>query len=108
MAFRSGAWIVFDTVIDISAISTSEAFMIITLSPSIPVNLYSATGIAVGTQLHVQNITGNRIRLSTSQTGLLDNYNVVDNTTPWVNKSSDTGGWVICGIGYCDINVRAA
>lgn len=82
--------------------------MIITLSPNAPVNLYSAVGIAVGIQLHVQNITGNRIRLSTSQAGLSDNYNVVDNTTPWVNKSTDAGGWVICTIGHCDINVRAA
>lgn len=82
--------------------------MIITLSPNTAVDLYSVTGIAVGTQLHVQNITGSRVRLSTSQSGLSDNYNVMDNTIPWVNKTTDTGGWAICTVGYCDINVRAA
>lgn len=82
--------------------------MIIQLAPGVPVNLYTATGVTVGTRLHLQNITGNRIRISTSETGLADNYNVVDNTTPWVNETTDTGAWAICALGYCDINVRAA
>ena len=82
--------------------------MIITLSPGVAVNLYTATGIAVGTQLHLQNITGTRIRLSTSEAGLTNDYNVVDNTVPWVNKSTDSGAWAVCAQGHCDINVRAA
>lgn len=82
--------------------------MIITLSPGVAVNLYAATSVAVGTQLHLQNITGTRIRLSTSEAELANNYNVVDNTIPWINKSTDPGAWVICVLGYCDINVREA
>lgn len=82
--------------------------MIIQLEPGVPVNLYTATGISVGTRLHLQNITVNRIRISTSEAGLADNYDVVDNTMPWVNETTDAGAWVICAIGYCDINVRVA
>ena len=81
--------------------------MIIQLAPGVPVNLYTATGVSVGTRLHLQNITGNRVRISTSEVGLGNDYNVVDNITPWVNETTDTGAWVICAVGYCDINVRA-
>lgn len=81
--------------------------MIITLSPGVPVNLYAATGVTVGKQLHLHNVTGERVHISTSQTGLSDNYDTIDGTQSRTNQVGDTGAWIVCPGSYCDINVRA-
>ena len=78
----------------------------VTLSKGVPTDLYLATGISVGTQITIQNITGNRVRLATSQLGLTEDYRVMDQNQTGTNKAADTGAWALCTLGDCEINVR--
>lgn len=80
----------------------------VTLSKGVPTDLYVATGISVGTQTTVQNITGNRVRLATSQVELNTDYRVMDQNQTGTNKATDTGAWALCILGDCEVNVRVA
>ncbi len=59
-------------------------------------NLYSESGISVGTQLVVQNVGQNRILLHTGATAPneTDGFNVLPvDSIPYINQASSSGEW---------------
>lgn len=64
------------------------------------VNLYAATGIAVGTKIIVQNLTPADVRLCSKATSPLvtDGHNVISYTRNAVNQASDPGAWAMCSV----------
>jgi len=85
-------------------------------SPNIPlpadvqVDLYAATGIAVGTQIILQSIGADEVRLSTKATEPLstDGYEVVPRSYQAVNESGDSGAWAMSKGIEGLVNVREA
>lgn len=67
----------------------------VTLTANVPVDLYAATGITVGTQLRVSNISTSDVRLSTSELGLDNDHIVMNMYEQAVNKSGDSGAWAV-------------
>lgn len=72
------------------------------------VDLYAATGIIVGTQLSVHNITPNDVRLVTSATepsGTDDHIPLVyGRGVTAENETGDPGAWALCvGGGAVDV-----
>lgn len=61
-----------------------------------PVDLYSATGIPVGTKIRVSNLTTNDVRLSVSQLGLSNDHIVMKPYEQACNNTGDTGAWASC------------
>lgn len=61
-----------------------------------PVDLYSATGIPVGTKLRVSNLTTSDVRLSTSQIGLSNDHIVMRPYEQACNNANDIGAWASC------------
>lgn len=58
-----------------------------------PVDLYSATGITVGSQLKINVIGAGDVRLSGSETGLVTDHIVLKTYDSATNDTGDTGAW---------------
>lgn len=73
------------------------------------VNLYTATGIAVGTQIIVQNICNATVRVATKATAPLvtDGHNIILPGQEKMNPTSASGAWAFCKSDG-GVNVRAA
>ncbi len=73
--------------------------MNITLQPKVWTDLYAATGISVGTQLKVFNLTSSTARLASTETTPTpsdDHFTLrADGTSP-VNMKGDEGAWAMC------------
>lgn len=86
--------------------------MNLVLVKGIATNLYSATGIAVGTQIRVQNQSEQLVTLADSSAGLARNDTGDCVTiTPFksaTNKASAGGAWAKAETGGCLINVVEA
>ena len=83
----------------------------ITLNRDNWTNLYSASGISVGTQLIVQNVGQTRILLHTgaSAPADTDGFNVLPvSSDPYINQSSSSGEWARPGDADGTINVGEA
>ena len=62
------------------------------------VNLYTASGLSVGTQLQIQNVGQTRILLHTGATepNATDGFNILpENSDPYVNQTSSSGEWAM-------------
>ncbi len=70
-----------------------------------PVNLYTATGIDVGTQLRVTNLTTSDVRLAETEEGLTNNHIPLNAYSQATNNASDVGAWAMCTSGG-GLNVR--
>ena len=74
-------------------------------------NLYTATGIAVGTQIRVQNQSEQLVTLADSSAGLArDETGDCLTVRPFesaTNAASATGAWAKAETGNCLVNVRA-
>lgn len=83
----------------------------ILIPPNQWVDLYQASGIAVGTQIRVK-ILGNgelKLAVSESQPTSLSAYDVlVDKTQPLVNSAGDSGAWAYSVSSEVLINVGVA
>lgn len=84
--------------------------MNLVLVKGVATNLYAATGIAVGTQIRVQNQSEQLLTLADSSAGLArdatgDCKTVKPNKTA-VNKTAATGAWAKSETGDCLINVE--
>ena len=77
----------------------------VTLPPRTPVNLYAVTGITVGTVLTISNLGVGDVRLSTSETGLQDDYVPLNAYEQAVNAATDPGAWAY-SVGGAGVNVR--
>lgn len=69
--------------------------MNVILQARIAVDLYAATGVTVGTQLKVTNLTTGDVRLSTSEAGLADNHVPLNAYKQALNDSGDSGAWAL-------------
>lgn len=85
--------------------------MNLVLQKGVATNLYAATGIAVGTQIRVQNQSEQLLTLSDSSAGLArDATGDCLTVRPFesaTNVASATGAWAKAETGTCLINVRA-
>ena len=79
--------------------------MNVTLLPRTPVDLYTATGITVGTQLKVSVIGAGDVRLSDSEAGLTSNHVTIKTYTGATNEAGDTGAWALSMSGS-GVNVK--
>ena len=86
--------------------------MNIVLRKGVATDLYAETGIAVGTQIRVQNQSEQLLTLSDSSGGLeRDKTGDCVTVRPFqtaTNKSSATGAWAKAETGACLINVEVA
>lgn len=82
------------------------------LDKGVATNLYAATGIAVGTQIRVQNQSEQLVTLADSSAGLArDATGDCVTITPFksaTNKASAAGAWAKAETGNCLINVVEA
>ena len=69
----------------------------VTLPEGVWVNLYAATGIAVGTKIIVQNLTPSYVRLCSKATAptSADGFNAIPFARNAVNQASDAGAWAM-------------
>lgn len=67
--------------------------MNVILEARTPVDLYLATGITVGTQLRVTNLTTGDVRLSESEVGLNNDHIPLNAYEQAVNETTDVGAW---------------
>lgn len=85
--------------------------MNLVLVKGVATNLYAATGIAVGTQIRVQNQSEQLLTLADSSAGLTrDATGDCLTVRPFesaTNVASATGAWAKAETGNCLINVRA-
>ncbi len=81
--------------------------MNVDLPRNTPVDLYAATGITVGVQLRVSNLTTGDVRLSTSEAGLVDNHVPITGYEQAVNSVGDAGAWAL-STGGGGVNVVGA
>ena len=79
--------------------------MNVTLPARTAVDLYAVTGIAVGTQLKVSNLTTQDVRLSTTEAGLVNDHVVMGMYSAATNETGDAEAWAIC-VGGGGVNVR--
>jgi len=84
--------------------------MNLVLVKGVATNLYAATGIAVGTQIRVQNQSEQLLTLSDSSAGLArDATGDCLTVRPFesaTNAASATGAWAKAETGNCLVNVR--
>ena len=78
----------------------------VSLVKGVATNLYTASGIAVGTKLNIQNLTCDCIRLATSQAALITDCRVAKVLDTATNLASDPGAWAVSTINDGVINVR--
>ena len=85
--------------------------MNLVLVKGVATNLYAATGIAVGTQIRVQNQSEQLLTLADSSAGLArDATGDCLTVRPFesaTNAASATGAWAKAETGNCLVNVRA-
>lgn len=85
--------------------------MNLVLQKGVATNLYAATGIAVGTQIRVQNQSEQLLTLADSSAGLArDATGDCLTVRPFesaTNAASATGAWAKAETGNCLVNVRA-
>lgn len=85
--------------------------MNLVLVKGVATDLYAATGIAVGTQIRVQNQSEQLLTLADSSAGLArDATGDCLTVRPFesaTNAASATGAWANAETGNCLINVRA-
>lgn len=85
--------------------------MNLVLVKGVATNLYTATGIAVGTQIRVQNQSEQLLTLADSSAGLArDATGDCLTVRPFesaTNAASATGAWAKAETGNCLVNVRA-
>ena len=85
--------------------------MNLVLVNGVATNLYAATGIAVGTQIRVQNQSEQLLTLADSSAGLArDATGDCLTVRPFesaTNAASATGAWAKAETGNCLVNVRA-
>lgn len=67
--------------------------MNVDLPKNTPVDLYAATGITVGLQLRVSNLTTGDVRLSISEAGLLTDHIPITMYEQAINNIGDAGAW---------------
>lgn len=86
--------------------------MNIVLVKGVATNLYAETGIAVGTQIRVQNQSEQLVTLADSSDGLARDATgdcvTLEYRDIWTNKSSATGAWAKSWTDDCLINVSEA
>ncbi|MDX1474499.1 MAG: hypothetical protein R3309_10035 [Reinekea sp.] len=70
------------------------------------VDLYSATGILPGTRIRIDNNVNSTVRFSTSQSGLLNNYDNIEPMGARLLNPGEIGAWVNCKSGGI-VNVTA-
>lgn len=78
----------------------------VTLAKGVTTNLYTASGIAVGTKLNIQNLTCDCLRLATSEAALVTDCRVAKVLDTATNLASDPGAWAISTVNSGEINVR--
>lgn len=78
------------------------------LTKGVATDLYAATGIAVGTQLNIQNLTCDCLRLAVSQAALTTDCRVAKVLDTASNSAGDTGAWAMSTVNDGEINVRSA
>ena len=85
--------------------------MNLVLQKGVATNLYAATGIAVGTQIRVQNQSEQLLTLADSSAGLArDATGDCLTVRPFesaTNAASAPGAWAKAETGNCLVNVRA-
>ncbi len=79
--------------------------MNVTLPSRTTVNLYTATGITVGTQLKVSVIGAGDVRLATSEAGLVTDHIVLKCYECGQNDTGDTGAWAL-SVSGSGVNVK--
>ena len=86
--------------------------MNLVLQKGVATNLYAATGIAVGTQIRVQNQSEQLVTLADSSAGLARNATgdcvTVAAFKSATNKASAAGAWAKAETGDCLINIAEA
>lgn len=70
-----------------------------------PVDLYDESGITPGTQIAVQNIAGNDVRVSLTEAGVGTDYNVLGPYASITSASAPAGQWAMCVAGGA-VNVQ--
>lgn len=70
------------------------------------VDLYAATGITVGLQIKVTNLTTRDVRLSESSPGIVNNHIPIGPYTQAQNDVGDPGAFALC-VGGGGVNVEA-
>ncbi len=81
--------------------------MNVTLQPNTPLDLYAATGIAVGVQLVLSLNTTQVVRLAETEQGLTDDFITLHQYKQASNENGAVGAWVSCHRAAV-INVREA
>ena len=76
------------------------------LTKGVATNLYTASGIAAGTKLNIQNLTCDCLRLATSEAALTTDCRVAKVLDTATNIASDPGAWAISTVNSGEINVR--
>ena len=76
------------------------------LTKGVATNLYTASGIAVGTKLNIQNLTCDFLRLAVSEAALLTDCRTAKVLDTASNLASDPGAWAVSTINDGEINVR--
>jgi len=79
----------------------------VSLVKGVATNLYTASGIAAGTKLNIQNHSCDCLRLATSQAALLTDCRLVKVLDVATNLASDPGAWAVSTINDGVINVRS-
>lgn len=77
----------------------------VTLTKGVATDLYTASGIAVGKKLNIQNHSCDCLRLATSQAALLTDCRLVKVLDVATNLASDPGAWAISTVNNGVINV---
>ena len=78
----------------------------VTLVKGVTTDLYTASGIAAGTKLNIQNHSCDCLRLATSQAALITDCRVAKVLDTASNLSTDAGAWAVSTINNGEINVR--
>lgn len=78
--------------------------MNILLHANVPVNLYAATGIAAGTQIVVSLNSDTKVRLASTELGLLNDYITLSSYGQAQNKLGETQAWAMSFVN-ANINV---
>lgn len=82
----------------------------VVLTENVWVDLYAASGLAVGTKLRVQNIGGSNIKLHTSAAAPTSGagYVIIQPMENYMNYAEDSGAWALSLTGFGHLNVSEA
>ena len=86
----------------------ADTLLNVSLPSGVWVDLYSSTGIAVGTKIQVQNLSHNTVNLYSAATAPAGNYgnNIISRGEQAVNESGDNGAWALCKGSEGLVNVK--